>query len=145
MQKFLIQAQVGSQLYLEGEVNSIQSSTFQYWHDPLKPFIYAMRSQFIGLINNENPLRHNVIYAANLKRLDNFVMVMFDEDSVVIPKESQHFEFYYPGQANDIQGRRYPLTRPGWANLALFSISERFASGRIGIATEKNYMCSVQI
>ena len=127
MQKFIIQAQVGTHPHIENEVDFIKglkfASKFQYWHDPLKPFLYAMRSQFIGLINNENPLRRNVMYAANLKRLDNFVMVMFDEDSVVIPKESQHFEFYYPGQANYIQGRPCPLTQPGWAEFVLFLCS----------------------
>ena len=65
-----------------------------------------MRSTFIGEINNENPLKFNPKYAENLAKLEHFVLVMFDEDATVIPKESQHFEFYKPFQAYDIEPLR---------------------------------------
>ena len=74
----------------------------QYWHNPLNPFIYALRSTFIGEINNENPFKFNRKYRENLAKLEHFVLVMFDEDAVVIPKESQHFEFYRDGQKSEL-------------------------------------------
>ena len=61
-------------------------------------------SEFIAEINNENNTDN--AYAENLSQLENFVMVMFDEDRMVEPKESQHFEFYYPGSDGVIQPLR---------------------------------------
>merc|ERR1712228_1066460 len=47
----------------------------QYWHDPLQEEEYIEYSQFIGPINNEKST--NPEYIENLKKLENFVMVMF--------------------------------------------------------------------
>ena len=74
------------------------------WHDALNPYLWSLKNQFIAVINNENPLKFNSTYKDNLSKLENFVMVQFDEDSVVQPIESQHFGFYYPGQASEVQG-----------------------------------------
>merc|ERR1712228_639482 len=46
----------------------------QYWHDPLQ--------------EEEN--------------IENFVMVMFTKDTMVVPKESAHFGYYAPGQDSKI-------------------------------------------
>lgn len=43
----------------------------------------------------------NEDYRNNLKKLDNFVMVRFLEDTMVVPVESEWFGFYSPGQ--DVQ------------------------------------------
>lgn len=40
----------------------------------------------------------NENYLINLKKLDNFVMVKFLADSMVVPRESEWFGFYAPGQ-----------------------------------------------
>ncbi len=39
----------------------------------------------------------NPEYKANLLKLRNFVMVLFDSDSIVQPKESEWFGFFEPG------------------------------------------------
>lgn len=39
----------------------------------------------------------NPDYKANLLKLRNFVMVLFDTDSIVQPKESEWFGFFEPG------------------------------------------------
>merc|ERR1719219_1923027 len=78
----------------------------QYWHDPLHYDLYVNSSQFIAAINNEDPDNFDSTFAENLVQLENFVMVMFGEDTTVEPIETQHFGFYYPGQDQDIQ----PLT-----------------------------------
>merc|ERR1711909_255721 len=56
----------------------------QYWHDPL----------------------HFDTYVENLSKLENFVMVKHNQDSMVEPRESSHFEFYVPGQADDPSSER---------------------------------------
>ena len=73
----------------------------QYWHDPLHFETYVEKSQFIAEINNEKTDK-NASYAVNLAQLENFVMVKHNQDSMVEPRESSHFEFYVPGQATVI-------------------------------------------
>merc|ERR1712038_287743 len=73
----------------------------QYWHDPLHFDTYVEKSKFIAEINNEKAEK-NASYAINLSSLENFVMVKNTEDTMVEPRESSHFEFYVPGQADVI-------------------------------------------
>ncbi|XP_065212531.1 palmitoyl-protein thioesterase 1 [Planococcus citri] len=68
----------------------------EYWHDPLKEQDYIKYSVFLADINNEREM--NYIYRKNLMQLKNFVLVMFESDSMMIPKESAWFGFYTPGQ-----------------------------------------------
>merc|ERR1712179_406616 len=73
----------------------------QYWHDPLHFDTYVEKSKFIAEINNEKTEK-NASYAENFSKLENFVMVKHNQDSMVEPRESSHFEFYVPGQADVI-------------------------------------------
>jgi len=73
----------------------------QYWHDPLHHDKYVQKSQFIAEINNEGP-NPNATYATNLKKLNKLALVMFEEDSMVEPRESSHFKYYKDGQGNEI-------------------------------------------
>ena len=73
----------------------------QYWHDPLHFETYVEKSRFIAEINNEKP-EQNATYAENLAKLENFVLIKHNQDTMVEPKESEHFEFYAPGQAENI-------------------------------------------
>jgi len=73
----------------------------QYWHDPLHFDTYVEKSRFIAEINNEKPQK-NESYAINLSKLENFVMVKHTQDTMVEPVESEHFEFYMPGQSDVI-------------------------------------------
>ncbi|CAK1586030.1 unnamed protein product [Parnassius mnemosyne] len=77
----------------------VQHSLVQatYWHDPLDEIMYKKSSQFLADINNERKI--NKTYIANLNRLENFVLVKFDSDSIVQPRETEWFGFYAPGQA----------------------------------------------
>jgi palmitoyl-protein thioesterase len=69
----------------------------QYWHDPYYYDRYTSSCIFLPDINNEMTV--NEAYRTNLKRLRKFVMVKFLKDSMVEPRESQHFGFYKEGQA----------------------------------------------
>ncbi|XP_063597472.1 palmitoyl-protein thioesterase 1-like isoform X1 [Penaeus indicus] len=83
-------------------VSWIQNSLVQaqYWHDPLHEDEYRNASIFLADINNEEVI--NESYRENLKKLENFVMVKFEEDSMVVPPESEWFGFYSPGQDSEV-------------------------------------------
>jgi len=89
----------------------------QYWHDPLDRDTYVEKSQFIAEINNERPEK-NLTYAENLAKLENFVMIKHNQDAMVEPKESEHFEFYAPGQAAEILPlKESPIYTEDWIGL----------------------------
>merc|ERR1712055_636697 len=73
----------------------------QYWHDPLQFDTYVEKSKFIAEINNEKAVK-NESCAVNLASLENFVLVKHNQDGMVEPRESEHFEFYTPGQSDVI-------------------------------------------
>ncbi|KAN0065303.1 hypothetical protein ACQY0O_001138 [Thecaphora frezii] len=75
----------------------------QYYRNPKDPNAFARylaKNDFIRDINNEGPTR-NQTYADNLLQLDNFVMVMFDKDATVEPKQSSWFASYPIRNATD--------------------------------------------
>ena len=59
----------------------------EYWHDPLNEAEYKEKSVFLADINNENA--KNATYKQNLLKLENFVMVKFEKDTMVQPRESE--------------------------------------------------------
>ncbi|CAH2256681.1 jg19636 [Pararge aegeria aegeria] len=95
----------------------VQKSLVQatYWHDPLDDATYKKSSEFLADINNERKI--NQTYVQNLNRLDHFIMVKFENDSIVQPKETEWFGFYAPGQAEEIlslqQSELYKMDRLG--------------------------------
>lgn len=91
--------QIATSLLYQKEVqdNSVQA---EYWHDPLDPQRYNSSNIFMTDINNERTI--NEEYRTNLKKLWNFVMVQFTEDTEVTPRESEWFGFYDDGQAKTL-------------------------------------------
>ena len=77
-------------------------SPAQYWHDPLNISSYLAGSHYLAPINNELEVV-NEAYRAKMEELENFVMVMFNQDEIVVPKESAHFRFYRPGQDVELE------------------------------------------
>lgn len=72
-----------------------------YWHDPLHEKLYETSSTFLSDINNE--IQINEAYIANLQNLKNFVMIKFENDTVVQPVETEWFGFYKPGQSVELE------------------------------------------
>lgn len=72
----------------------------EYWHDPLKEEEYRNRSVFLADVNNERV--KNKTYIKNLLKLKNFVMVKFNNDTIVEPVETEWFGFYRPGQSTEV-------------------------------------------
>lgn len=52
-------------------------------------------------INNERI--KNMTYVENLLKLENFVLVRFDNDTIVQPVDTEWFGFYKPGQSITMQ------------------------------------------
>ncbi|XP_018563499.1 palmitoyl-protein thioesterase 1 [Anoplophora glabripennis] len=72
-----------------------------YWHDPLNEDEYKNYSSFLADINNERSI--NTDYIKNLQNLENFVLVKFENDTMVQPVETEWFGFYKPGQSVKIE------------------------------------------
>ncbi|KAJ5623433.1 hypothetical protein N7490_012038 [Penicillium lividum] len=62
----------------------------QYFRDPEELDAYLEHSNFLADINNERELKSEV-YKKRLSSLNKLVMYMFENDTVVVPKESAHF------------------------------------------------------
>lgn len=62
----------------------------QYFRDPEQLEQYLEHSNFLADINNERELK-NVEHRKNLMSLNKFVMYMFRDDKLVVPKETAHF------------------------------------------------------
>jgi len=74
----------------------------QYWHDPLKEEEYRTKSIFLADINNESDKGINQSYKTNLLQLKNLILVQFEDDTMVDPKESESFGWFTEGQAKEI-------------------------------------------
>jgi palmitoyl-protein thioesterase len=80
--------------------NFVQAS---YWHDPLDENAYRKYNSFIADINQERSF--NADYKTNMLKLKNLVLVKFEYDQMIQPRESQWFGFY---KENDLS-RVYTL------------------------------------
>ena len=99
-------------------ISWIQNNIVQaeYWHDPLKEEEYITKSVFLADINQERV--KNSTYKTNLMKLKNFVMVKFLQDTMVIPKESEWFGYYKPGQDKELYTlQESPLYQEDWLGL----------------------------
>lgn len=72
----------------------------QYWHDPLNEDKYKKHSRFMAVANQEVTV--NPEYKKNLMKVANITFVMFNKDTMVVPKESEWFGFYKPGQDKEL-------------------------------------------
>lgn len=124
----IIRSFIGMGVYTA--ISQSSSVPAQYWHDPLNPSGYANGSIFLADINNEGNVK-NKTYKENLTKLEKFVMIKSLNDSVVVPVESQHFEFFDPSP-DDVPGiaiknlRKSRIYTEDWLGL-----KELDASGRL--------------
>merc|ERR1712126_778812 len=63
--------------------------------------LFKEKSIFLADILNAKDIK-NEAYKENLQKLENFVMVRFLNDTMVIPQESEWFGFYAPGQDHEV-------------------------------------------
>ncbi|KAG8754506.1 hypothetical protein FRC14_005009 [Serendipita sp. 396] len=117
----------------------------QYFRDHKHYDSYLRSNRFLADINNEareepdpdnrasKQALKNTTYATNLASLDNFVMVLFNQDQTVIPKESAWFGSYEIPSDDDgttdppaiIHMRRQPLYKEDWIGLRTLDEQEK--------------------
>jgi palmitoyl-protein thioesterase len=81
-------------------------SVSQYWRDPYRLDAYLNRSSFLADINNERAHKSGG-YKRQLLRLASFVLLMFEQDAHVVPRESCIFSCLAPQSSR----RLVPLMR----------------------------------
>lgn len=72
----------------------------EYWHDSMQEDEYRKKSVFLADINQEKTF--NETYKTNLLKLKNLVLVKFNQDGMVVPRESEWFGFYKEGQGKEL-------------------------------------------
>merc|ERR1719373_582071 len=77
-----------------------------YFRDPKKLETYRKDGHFLPYINNEIKGKENATYSANFKSLEKLVLVMAADDTVVKPKESEHFGFFKDGSMSELVGMK---------------------------------------
>lgn len=72
--------------------DSIQGSVIsaQYFRDPLDYDRYLEHSAFLADVNNEREVK-NQTYTENLAKLEKLVLIQFEQDTTLVPKESAWF------------------------------------------------------
>ncbi|XP_019861223.1 PREDICTED: palmitoyl-protein thioesterase 1-like, partial [Amphimedon queenslandica] len=69
----------------------------QYWHDPYDEESYALDCEFLSDINQELVFKPS--YKERFSNISNFVLVKFEYDMMVEPKETEWFGFYKEHQS----------------------------------------------
>ncbi|CAL1375914.1 unnamed protein product [Linum trigynum] len=59
---------------------------------------YLEKCQFLPKLNNEIPDRRNSTFKERFSSLEKLVLIMFDDDKVVIPRETSWFGYYPDGE-----------------------------------------------
>ena len=88
----------------------------QYFRDPEDLDPYLEHSNFLADINNERKEK-NATYVENMKKLDKFVMYMFDEDTTVVPKESAFFYDVIPSTEKVVKLQDRDIYKEDWLGL----------------------------
>jgi len=73
-----------------------------YYRDPTDLSTYRKDGRFLPYINNEVPGKQNATYADNFKALEKLVLVMAADDTMVHPKESEHFGYFKDGSRTEL-------------------------------------------
>jgi palmitoyl-protein thioesterase len=88
----------------------------QYYRDTKDFDNYLEHSNYLADINNERA-RKNVSYADNLSQLERFVMILFNNDTTLIPKESAWFAEFNETENSVTPLRLRPIYREDWIGL----------------------------
>ncbi|KAE9596758.1 hypothetical protein Lal_00008007 [Lupinus albus] len=101
---------------------------------------YLDKCRFLPLLNNELPDKRNSTYKERFSSLQNLVLIMFEEDNVLIPKETSWFGYYPDGAFNPIlQPQQTKLYTEDWIGLRTLDEAGRVkfisaSGGHIGIS-----------
>ena len=88
----------------------------QYFRDPDDLNPYYEHSNFLVDVNNEGKTK-NSTYKENMKKLDNFAMYLFANDTTVVPKESAFFDEVNTTSGEITRLRDRQLYKEDWLGL----------------------------
>nr|AAR92492.1 putative palmitoyl-protein thioesterase [Tropaeolum majus] len=77
---------------------------------------YLQGCRFLPKVNNEAPM--NPIYKERFSKLENLVLIMFEQDTILIPKETSWFGYYPDGSFGSVLPvQQTPLYTEDWIGL----------------------------
>jgi len=91
-----------------------------YFRDAANLEAYRASCHFLPFINNEiqGPGNQNSIHKSNFESLQKLVLVMAQNDSMVHPKESEHFGYFKDGSRTELVAMRdAPWYKEDWFGL----------------------------
>ncbi|XP_039780459.1 palmitoyl-protein thioesterase 1-like [Panicum virgatum] len=101
---------------------------------------YLKSCRFLPRLNNEIPDKRNATYKKRFSSLENLVLIMFQDDAVLIPRETAWFG-YYPDGAFDpvLPPQKTKLYEEDWIGLKTLDEAGRVkfvsvAGGHLGIS-----------
>ncbi len=77
-----------------------------YYRDAENLGQYRTHGHFLPYINNEVQGHQNATYKKNFQSLDKLVLVMAEDDTMVHPKESEHFGYFKDGSRTQLVAMR---------------------------------------
>lgn len=109
---------------------------------------YLEKCRFLPKLNNEIPEQRNSTFKERFASLENLVLVMFEQDNVLIPKETAWFGYYPDGAFKPVMPpQETRLYTEDWIGLKTLDESGRVhyvnvSGGHLGISRDdmKTYM-----
>jgi len=97
----------------------------QYWRDPFNYNAFLNGSKFLADLNNMREEK-NQAYKDVITGLKNYVLAQWDDDTIIIPKESSLFGFYVEGNDNITEPlEATPQYKEDWLGLKTLNESGR--------------------
>lgn len=117
-------ALIKSEIYSDFVQNRLAPSG--YLKIPTDIPAYMEGCRFLPKLNNEKPNERNTACKERLTSLQNLVLIMFDHDTVLIPRETSWFGYYPDGTFNPIlPPQQTALYREDWIGLRTLDESGR--------------------
>ncbi|KAJ8754398.1 hypothetical protein K2173_002849 [Erythroxylum novogranatense] len=92
---------------------------------------YLEGCKFLPIINNELPGQFNPLLKQRFSNLSNLMLIMFEQDAIIIPKESSLFGFYEDGSTSTV----LPMQQTNIYIQDLFGLKTLDEAGKIKTAT----------
>ncbi|KAL5815134.1 hypothetical protein ACOSQ3_025928 [Xanthoceras sorbifolium] len=87
---------------------------------------YLKKCKFLPKLNNELPDHRNSTYKERFSSLQNLVLIMFEDDNVLIPKETSWFGYYPDGAFKPVlPPQQTPLYTEDWIGLKTLDDARR--------------------
>ncbi|XP_047320272.1 palmitoyl-protein thioesterase 1-like [Impatiens glandulifera] len=94
---------------------------------------YLNGCKFLPMLNNEIPSQRNSTYKSRFTSLQNLVLIMFEDDKVIVPKETSWFGFYPDGKFEPVlQPQKTKLYEEDWIGLKMLTESGRLKYISVG-------------